>query len=328
MVNIILETLEIAEVIAMTRTCRSMHRIGRAVVHSRFKRIIGPFAMEAFDCLVDALRHSQGLITGSAARATITGDIDQDVLDLNIVVPHANFHALAKFVMDTLGYSILSDTCQPDMAGVIEIFGSYTAQSRYITLACPKRDVHVLHLIFNAPSTADMVYMTTGGVTQFYPQWMRQGVSIHSRTGNLVSWDNKLGCAGQFHDHLRVERGTDFIDSACGNRCPTLWHHVSDKRLRESVDWDLAHSVTHTFHNVDIELRLNTYCTNTACRFSIHIMASNLDVAGAKNRKSGSSRALLKPKLTEFSGADVKYIPQEIRCRKPVSKIPVTMLIR
>ncbi|KAG1849113.1 hypothetical protein C8R48DRAFT_677160 [Suillus tomentosus] len=328
MVTIILEMLEIADVIAMTRTCRSMHHIGRAVVHSRFKRIICPFAMEAFNCLVNALCRTQGLITGSAARAMITGDIHQDVRDLNIVVLHANFHALAKFLKDTLSYSILSETCHPAMAGMIKMFGSYTAHSRYITLACPKRDVHVLHLILNAPSTADMVYMTTGGITQFYPQWMRQGVSIHSRTGNLVPWDNKLGCAGQFHDHLRVERGTNFIDTTCGNRCPMLWHHVSDKCLCESVDWDLAHSVTHTYHNVDIEWRLNTYCTNTACRFNIHIMASNLDVAGARNRKSGWSRALFKPKLTQCSGADVKYIPQEIRCRKPVSKDPVTMLTR
>ncbi|KAG1779207.1 hypothetical protein EV702DRAFT_1044137 [Suillus placidus] len=147
-----------------------------------------------------------------------------------------------------------------------------------------------------------MIYMTTGGVTWFYPQWMEQDVAICSQTGNLVQWNNKLGCAGEFHEDLRVETGMAFIREPCGNRCPTLWHHIHDKHLRKSVDWDITDSVTNTFNNVDIEWRLNSYCTNDACCYNITVMARNVEGVGARNR------------------ADVKFLPGEIRCRQPSFK--------
>ncbi|KAG2340445.1 hypothetical protein BDR05DRAFT_950510, partial [Suillus weaverae] len=141
----------------------------------------------------EALHISEALITGSAARAMITGDIKEEMRDLNVVVPHKNFNILEDFLTRTMGYSWISVSCHPSMTGVVKHFAKYVGDSHFITVGCPKRDVHVLHLILNAPSTADMVYMTTGGVTQFYPQWMQQGVAIHSRTGDLVPLDTKLG---------------------------------------------------------------------------------------------------------------------------------------
>ncbi|KAG2085769.1 uncharacterized protein F5147DRAFT_659399 [Suillus discolor] len=229
----------------------------------------------------------------------ITGDINEAIQDLNLVVPHETFYILENFLMETMGYKKITEACHPAMVSVVEHFGKYAFQSRWVTLACPKTHMHVLHLILHAPTTADMVYLTTGGVTCFYPQWMRQQISIHSHTGDLVPWDNKLGCAGEIHSSLRVESNMDFLQGPCGNRCPTLWHHISDKYLRQSVDWDMTDSVTHTFYDINVEWRLNTYCLNTACRFCRSIMGSNLENAGAANR------------------ADVKYIPQEIKCRRP-----------
>ncbi|KAG1843828.1 hypothetical protein DFJ58DRAFT_844244 [Suillus subalutaceus] len=295
--TMILAMMTIADVILMSHTCRVMHRIGQGVVHRRFRSIIAPFVDSAFDLLVSALRQSESLVTGSAARAMMTGDISYDIQDLNILVPHLNFDVLHDFLMETVGYRQISDHCHPAIVQVVEHFGKYAWNCRVITLACPKSDMHILHLILNAPSTADMVYMTTGGVTCFYLQWMRQSISILSYTGNLVQWDNKLGCAGEFLDELKVEKDTQFINSDCRNRCPTLWHHTSNKRLRHSVDWDITDSVTCTFHNIDIEWRLNMYCGNNACHFNFSTMASNLNGEGAINY--------------------VKYIPKEIRCRKP-----------
>ncbi|KAG1847115.1 hypothetical protein C8R48DRAFT_779324 [Suillus tomentosus] len=229
----------------------------------------------------------------------ITGDIKEAIRDLNLIVPHETFYMLENFLMETMSYRKITDACHPAMANVINHFGKYASKSRWITLACPKEHMHVLHLILHAPTTADMLYLTTGGVTCFYPQWMHQQISIRSHTGDLVPWDNKLGCAGEFHSNLKVESGMGFLQGPCGNHCPTLWHHVSHKHLRQSVDWDVTDSVTHTFHDIDVEWRLNTYCSNSACRFHRRIMASNLENSGATNR------------------ADVKYIPQEIKCRKP-----------
>ncbi|KAG1838303.1 hypothetical protein DFJ58DRAFT_846135 [Suillus subalutaceus] len=99
--TMILAMSTIADVIMISRTCHAMHRIGQGVVHRCFRRIISPFAFDAFDFLVSALRQSESLVTGSAARAMITGDISQDMRDLNILVPHVKFNVLHDFVTET-----------------------------------------------------------------------------------------------------------------------------------------------------------------------------------------------------------------------------------
>ncbi|KAG1876999.1 hypothetical protein C8R48DRAFT_768564 [Suillus tomentosus] len=291
--------LGIAGVTSTGRTCRWLRIQARAVIWRRFRRVLAPFTGQAYEEFVGVVRRSRALITGSSARGMLTGDVKHVMRDLNIVTPYEGFRILDEFVVGSLGYACISCVCHPALATGIAQFRKYSLSTQVITLASPGKRESGLHLILSAPTTADMVYMTTGGVTCFYPRWLEQNVVICSRTGNHVRWDNKLGCAREFHEDLRVEAGTAFIGEPCGNRCPTLWHHVWDKHLRKSVDWDITDSVTNTFHNVDIEWRLNAHCTNQACGYNITVMSRNVEGVGARNR------------------ADVKFLPGEIRCRQP-----------
>jgi hypothetical protein len=281
---LILERLPITDLGATRLASRALRRLTKAVIGRRYRRLLVPYAGEAWQDLVRFLRETQTLITGSSARTMFLGDAEHDMRDLNLVVPPTSFNILDEFLINALGYVCISVISHPAMALGIEQFRKYTKQGKVMTLASPPKDKNVLHTILSAPTTADMIYMTTGGVTCLYPQWLDQRVAICSGTGNLVLSTDKLGCAGELHDELRVEPGTAFIGEACGNRCPTLWHHIQEKRMRKSIDWDLSNSVTKTFFNVDIEWRLNTYCENPACRYNFEIMAGNLETLGAFNR--------------------------------------------
>ncbi|KAG2082723.1 hypothetical protein BD769DRAFT_1683037 [Suillus cothurnatus] len=296
---LIIEMLGLSDVTSTSHVCQSLRRLAKAVTERRFRRLLVPFGDEAWKDLVGVLRQSKGLITGSTARAMLSGEVGNSMRDLNLVVPHDGFKTLEDFVLDKLGYSCITSTCHPAMTTVTGHFRKYSLATKIITLACPARNQSVLHLILSAPTTADMIYMTTGGLTCFYPQWLEQRVAICTRAGNLVVWDNKLGCAGELHEDLRVEADMAFIGEPCGTQCPTLWHHVGDKRLRKSINWDITDSATNTCNNVDIEWRINTYCDNEACQYNSAIMAGNLEGVGANNR------------------ADIKFLPGEIQCRRP-----------
>jgi hypothetical protein len=131
-----------------------------------------------------------------------------------------------------------------------------------------------------------MLFMTTGGVCYFYPEWLEAGLAIASHTGNLVPWYNKLGCAGELMDDIDVlEKGTDFLGTSCGRLCPTFWHHIEQKHLRLSVDWNTEDSVTNVFHNVDVEWRLNDACMNRQCPYRISVISLNFEGSGARSRE-------------------------------------------
>lgn len=151
-----------------------------------------------------------------------TGDIRHIMCNLNMVVVHEGFNVLDEFLVRRLGYKSISYVSHPAMAKGIGCFHKYCLITQVITLASPAKKVNDLHLILDALTMADMVYMTTGGVMYFYPQWLGQRVAICSCTSDCVQWDNKLRYAGEFHEDMRVETGMAFIGEMCRNRCPML----------------------------------------------------------------------------------------------------------
>ncbi|KAG2145930.1 hypothetical protein DEU56DRAFT_753980 [Suillus clintonianus] len=185
----VLESLVITDIVSMGRTCRVMRKIAKG----------GGTTFEAF---LEALQEGKAIITGSGARAMVTGDVDVEMRDLNIVLPLESFGTLQDFVVETLGYVVTSNASHPAISTMITHFGKYACDGRIMTIASAGTKMSVLLIILSAPSTADMVFMTTGGVTWFYPQWFGQQVALLSQTGDLVPWENKLGCAGEFHEGL------------------------------------------------------------------------------------------------------------------------------
>jgi hypothetical protein len=129
--------------------------------------------------------------------------------------------------------------------------------------------------------------------------WMHAGKAVQSHRGDLVPLDHQLGCVGASTSNFEVEEGMGFLGESCNTLCPTFWHHVEERNLRVCIDWNVDDSVTNVFHNADVEWRLNTECVNDKCPYRVTVTYANLEGVGARNRE------------------DVKFLPREIRCRRP-----------
>ncbi|KAG2118720.1 uncharacterized protein F5147DRAFT_647870 [Suillus discolor] len=62
-----------------------------------------------------------------------------------------------------LGFTPISSVPHPALAPSIGRFCRYACHERFITLSASHEGESVLHIILNAPTTADMLFMTTGG---------------------------------------------------------------------------------------------------------------------------------------------------------------------
>ncbi|KAG0693616.1 hypothetical protein DFH29DRAFT_881329 [Suillus ampliporus] len=283
----ILDLLMITDLIATSRTCRIMRELGQEVIRRRFRHILEPFVGNHLPRFLSALRHGNGLITGSSVRAMMGYSNSSDLRDLNIVVPYTGFDILHKTIEHTLEYTSISKVAHPAIAASIGIFRKYVSNHQIITLSASHKDQNILHIILNAPTTADMLFMTAGRLCYFYPNFYHTGIAIQSHSGNLVPYDKKLGCAGEVTDEFEMQRDMSFLNRTCNDLCPTFWHHIQEKNWRLSVDWNVEDSVTNVFHDIDVEWRLNRECTNSECPHCFTVMSQNFECAGASNLKYG-----------------------------------------
>jgi hypothetical protein len=281
----ILESLRISDVVSISRTCRSMRVLGREVVQRRLTRLLEPFGTNNTLRFISTLKEGKGVITGSIVRAMLANEDDYVRRDLNIVIPWHAFGTLHEAVVDMLGFTPISSVPHGAIAPRIGRFCIFARNQQFITLSASHEGESVLHIILNAPTTADMVFMTTGGACYFYPQWFEGKLAIQSHTASLVPRNKKLGCVGELTDEFVVETDTGFLGKSCGNLCPTYWHHVKQKDLRVAIDWNLDDSVTNVYHNVDVEWRLNTECHNQKCPHNVNVMGMNIEGVGARNRE-------------------------------------------
>lgn len=280
-----MEMLTITDLQAVRLTCRRLRATAAAVLRRRFRFLLDPFVQSHFNLFIRTLRHSGAVITGSVARAMITGQSGIAPLNLNIIVPYHSFQLFHAFIKYELGYASISRTSHPAIAHAAYRFRKYVCNHRMITLSAPRQTQSVLHIILNSPTTADMVVMSAGGVAWFYPQWFRAGIAIRTRSSEFVPVDDKLGFDIDLTQDVRLEPDLGFTRRPCGSSCPTIWHHVEDTSLRSFVDWDVEDTVSQVFNKVDIEWRLSPYCTNTRCPFRVAVMSRNFYTNGAHDRK-------------------------------------------
>lgn len=280
-VTSVMELLTIDDLHSMCRTSRRIRAVAFAVMRRRFRSLLVPYAASHLVRFIDMMKVYEAVITGSVARAMITGLHGMLPLNLNIIVPYKSFRSFDKFILHELGYDVISKEVHPAIAPAIRRFRKYAYRGRVITMSAARPTHSVLHIILNAPTTADMVVMSVGGVAWFYPQWLRQGIAVRTRSSEFVAVEHKLGCASELPLDIRLERDLEFTQSPCGLSCPVLWHHVEDTSLRRFVDWDVEDTVARVFSSVDLEWRLSPECTNTRCPYRVAVMEQNLCLNGA-----------------------------------------------
>lgn len=280
-----MEMLTISDLQSMRLTCRHLRAVALAVIRRRIRFLLDPYVPSYFTEFIRTLRLSGAVITGSVARAMICGQRGTSPHNLNIVVPYTSFQLFHTFIKHVLGYIPISTKAHPAIAHAVYRFRKYVCHERVITLSAARPSQSVLQIILNAPTTADMVVMSAGGVAWFYPRWLRDAIAVRTHSSRFVPSGDKLGCDIDLTQEIRLEEDLEFTQIPCGPSCPTLWHHVEDTTLRSFVDWDVDDTVTQVFNEVDIEWRLSPDCTNTRCRYRVDVMYRNLYTNGAFNRE-------------------------------------------
>lgn len=200
----VMELLTISDLHSMSRTSRSIRAVALAVMRRRFRSLLVPYAATHLAQFIQTMRYSGAVITGSVARAMITGVHGIPPVNLNVIVPYRSFRLFDAFIRHVLFYNPISSQAHPAVAPAVYRFRQYASGQRVITMSAARASQSVLHIILNAPSTADMVIMSVGGVAWFYPQWHQEGIAVRTRSSEFVASDHKLGYNGYAHD-IRIE---------------------------------------------------------------------------------------------------------------------------
>lgn len=174
----ILDMLMITDITSISRTCRMMSQLGQQVMRRRLARLLVPFVGDHLSIFLSALHHIDGVIIGSSVRAMVGLDEGYIVWNLNILVPHQGFDDFHATLEHTISFTPTSAIPHPAIAHSVGKFCRYAHHGRFVTLTACHEAQSVLHIILNAPTTADMAFMTTGGVCYFYPKWFEEQLAI------------------------------------------------------------------------------------------------------------------------------------------------------
>ncbi|KAG2741940.1 hypothetical protein P692DRAFT_20879610 [Suillus brevipes Sb2] len=182
----------LSDLLAWSSTSRWTRPVGQSIATQRFTRIIHPFVGD-YTAEARYLMHSWGaVITGSCALQMLTGGRDTSK-NLNIVVPMGSFDVLQQFILSTLSYRCVEAVTHSNYAfcAVVRSFGKYRCGRLQITL-CEALADHIYDVITSSPTTADMIFMTPGGIAVLYPEWTLNGVALLNHTVASRCRDSRL----------------------------------------------------------------------------------------------------------------------------------------
>ncbi|KAH7904601.1 hypothetical protein BJ138DRAFT_1106683 [Hygrophoropsis aurantiaca] len=230
---------------------------------ARFSSITRRFFPNNWLELPATLAQNKGVITGSAALEMLRGEIHDEPRDLNVIVAAGHLSAMEGWLFgigyeDANGFHI-----QRPLSKFVVEFKVYKAGHRLVTLS-ESTSPDIAEIIVRSPSTADMTFMTAGGIVSLYPTWTMRSESVVSQAG-ARAWRD-----GVRFGSINAERETTYMDNAfmdesCGPRCPSLWRNLrSDKNIL-MLDWDEHYSIRHIVQSSRTEWRLTRKCANYHC---------------------------------------------------------------
>ncbi|KAG2059472.1 hypothetical protein BDR06DRAFT_967978 [Suillus hirtellus] len=149
--------------------------------------------------------------------------------NMSIIVPNSESitFVLYAFIIEDLQYEHVIDNAYINHSydGVVESFTKFHHNNLFITITESK--IHgIFRVITAAPTTADMVFMTGGGIAALYPTWTLNGIVMLNHTISSAGSDQNIGCIKQ--TQWRIKADTNFMQEACIDLCPTIWWNIAD----------------------------------------------------------------------------------------------------
>ncbi|KAG1766497.1 hypothetical protein EV702DRAFT_1204111 [Suillus placidus] len=200
--------------------------------------------------------------------------------NLNIIVPNSDAVGLGlyAFIIDDLGYRNVDANVPINhvFEGVVESFTKFQRDNVFITVteATPHG---IFRVITSAPTTADMVVMTAGGLAVFYSAWTLYGIALTNHTVISSVHSQNIGCRKDMRWNIQIN--TNFMGKPCDDFCPTLWHNVADHGREILVtEWDTRFSLKVLLKRSKTMWRLSRDCQNSMCMHNSNINVHKIDL--------------------------------------------------
>jgi hypothetical protein len=211
--------------------------------------------------------HQTGtIITGSCALNMLLGlSYDSSSSDLNLIVPQHKFVAMDVFLQKVAGYVTAEGQMEPHSSVAPSVSRFVRYRKSHLSVSLTEAGViGPIRVIACSDATADMTFMTAGGVATLYPDITLRGINIQSKsTQQGHKGESRIGTAKS--DVLGWETDTSFLKGPCGLSCPSLWRSIADYGPYGVFSWDARYDVKRVFGNCDVEFRVSDRCVNDHC---------------------------------------------------------------
>jgi hypothetical protein len=96
---------------------------------------------------------------------------------------------MGPFIANTLGFEPMPVTVHPTLTMQVHDFRHYRTHGHIITLSETQLNVDVPNVVLNGPTTADMTFMSCGGLATFYPDLTLNRMGVRSQNGQRLLLD-------------------------------------------------------------------------------------------------------------------------------------------
>jgi hypothetical protein len=121
-------------------------------------------------------------VTGSCALNMLLGLLyDSSPSDLNLVVPHNQFTAMDVFLQKVAGYITVEGQMEPHSSVAPSVSRFVRYRKSHLSVSLTQAGViGPMRVITCSNATADITFMTAGGVATLYPEFTLCGINMHS----------------------------------------------------------------------------------------------------------------------------------------------------
>jgi len=170
------------DVSAVRQLSREIYSWCRAVPNRRLEGILHCFFLGSLHHFLTMMHQTETIITGSCALNMLLGHLyDSSLSDLNLIVPHEKFFTMDVFLQKLAGYVTAEKQMEPhsSVAASVSRFVRYRKSHLFISLT-QAGVIGPMRVVACSNTTADMTFMTAGGVATLYPEFTLYGKNIHS----------------------------------------------------------------------------------------------------------------------------------------------------
>ncbi|KAG1764936.1 hypothetical protein EDD22DRAFT_845637 [Suillus occidentalis] len=250
-------------------------------MQDRFNNIIGRFTGIHRPRFHQVLHQMRGIIVGSCALQMLLGwgetaAAGLGLRDLNIIVPHTSLMLIERFIVNTMGFQSMAATLHPTLTMHMHDFRRYAGNGHIMMVSEARLGVDIVEVVLNGPSTADMTFMSCGGLTMFYPELTLNLTGVRSQNGQKIGHGQSFGSVGK--THFQIWQHTSFLNRACDSSYPALWQRVADNSNCLTIEWDICYEFKSFLLDNNTEWRLDIDCLNERCKFHLPTTFANEDV--------------------------------------------------